>query len=116
MRAGWALPAALLMFAGSLCSSLALGQEARNLAAGTTSSVAGTPARHPDAAPPAISSQDDTRWRLEGQRRFAANCGRCHQAPHKYPPRMMATIVRHMRVRATITDEDMRYILRYMTQ
>ncbi len=29
---------------------------------------------------------------------------------------MMATIVRHMRVRATITDADMRYILAYMTQ
>jgi hypothetical protein len=36
--------------------------------------------------------------------------------PHKFPPRMMATIVRHMRVRALITDEDMRYILAYMTQ
>ena len=29
---------------------------------------------------------------------------------------MMATFVRHMRVRALITDEDMRYILAYMTQ
>jgi hypothetical protein len=29
---------------------------------------------------------------------------------------MMATIVRHMRVRATITDEDMRLVLFYMTQ
>jgi hypothetical protein len=29
---------------------------------------------------------------------------------------MMATVVRHMRVRATITDDDMRYILRYITQ
>ena len=29
---------------------------------------------------------------------------------------MMATIVRHMRVRATITDEDMNFILRYMTE
>ena len=29
---------------------------------------------------------------------------------------MMATIVRHMRVRATITHDDMRYILYYMTQ
>jgi hypothetical protein len=29
---------------------------------------------------------------------------------------MMATFVRHMRVRATITDADMRYILAYMTQ
>jgi len=28
----------------------------------------------------------------------------------------MATIMRHMRVRATITDEDMRLVLYYMTQ
>jgi mono/diheme cytochrome c family protein len=54
--------------------------------------------------------------RVEGERRFRANCSRCHTAPHKFPPRMMATIVRHMRVRATITDEDMKVILYYMTQ
>jgi cytochrome c5 len=54
--------------------------------------------------------------RFEGEKRFRANCGRCHMAPHKFPPRMMATIVRHMRVRATITDEDMQLILRYMTE
>jgi hypothetical protein len=53
---------------------------------------------------------------FEGEKRFRANCGRCHMAPHKFPPRMMATIVRHMRVRATITDEDMQIILRYMTE
>ena len=54
--------------------------------------------------------------RVQGELRFRANCGRCHAAPHKFPPRMMATIIRHMRVRATITDEDMRLILFYMTQ
>jgi len=54
--------------------------------------------------------------RMEGEKRFHANCGRCHAAPQKFPPRMMATIVRHMRVRATITDEDMRLVLFYMTQ
>lgn len=54
--------------------------------------------------------------RLEGEKRFHANCGRCHVAPHKFPPRAMATIIRHMRVRALITDEDMKYILSYMTQ
>jgi mono/diheme cytochrome c family protein len=54
--------------------------------------------------------------RHEGEKRYRANCGRCHMAPHKFPPRMMATIVRHMRVRATITDEDMHFILRYMTE
>jgi cytochrome c5 len=54
--------------------------------------------------------------RVQGELRFRTNCGRCHAAPHKFPPRMMATIVRHMRVRATITDEDMRLVLFYMTQ
>jgi cytochrome c5 len=61
------------------------------------------------------SAQADA-MRLEGEKRFRANCGRCHAAPQKFPPRMMATIVRHMRVRATITDEDMRLVLYYMTQ
>ncbi|HMK31654.1 MAG TPA: cytochrome c [Terriglobales bacterium] len=63
-----------------------------------------------------VVSQDASATRLEGEKRFRTNCGRCHQAPHKFPPRMMATIVRHMRVRATITDEDMRFILAYMTE
>jgi hypothetical protein len=61
------------------------------------------------------SARADT-MRLEGEKKFHANCGRCHAAPQKFPPRMMATIVRHMRVRATITDEDMRLVLYYLTQ
>jgi cytochrome c5 len=54
--------------------------------------------------------------RIEGEKRFHANCSRCHLAPQKLPPRAAATIIRHMRVRASITDEDMRYILAYLTQ
>lgn len=55
-------------------------------------------------------------WRIEGEKRFRTNCSRCHMAPHKFAPRIMATAIRHMRVRAMLTDEDMRLILRYMTQ
>ena len=62
------------------------------------------------------AAQATAEMRVEGEKRFRTNCGRCHMPPHKFPPRMMATIVRHMRVRALITDEDMRYILAYMTQ
>ena len=62
------------------------------------------------------SSADTEAMRVQGEQRYRANCGRCHAAPQKFPPRMMATIVRHMRVRATITDEDMRLVLFYMTQ
>jgi mono/diheme cytochrome c family protein len=63
-----------------------------------------------------VSANDSGALRIDGEKRFRANCGRCHQSPHKFPPRMMATIVRHMRVRATITDEDMRIILLYMSR
>ncbi|MGH9744446.1 MAG: c-type cytochrome [Candidatus Acidiferrum sp.] len=59
---------------------------------------------------------DERAMRIEGEKRFHTNCGRCHAAPQKFPPRAMGTIVRHMRVRAMITDEDMRLILRYMTE
>ena len=61
-----------------------------------------------------VRTEDDLR--VEGEKRFRANCGRCHQSPHKFPPRMMLTIERHMRVRALITDEDLRLIVHYMTQ
>lgn len=54
--------------------------------------------------------------RAEGEQRFRENCGRCHQPPHKFPTRVMAAAIRHMRVRAMLTDEDMRLILKYMTQ
>jgi mono/diheme cytochrome c family protein len=69
----------------------------------------------PSGAVPPTAAQNRA-VRVEGENRFRTNCGRCHMPPHKFPPRMMATIVRHMRVRALITDEDMRYILAYMTQ
>jgi cytochrome c5 len=59
--------------------------------------------------------QDDTA-RLEGEKRFRSNCARCHAAPPKFAPRVTATVLRHMRVRATITDEDMHFILHYMAQ
>lgn len=61
-------------------------------------------------------SAQDENFHLEGEKRFRSNCGRCHVAPPKFAPRVTATIVRHMRVRANITDDDMRYILRYMTE
>ena len=67
-------------------------------------------------APAATHAPQDDPMRLEGERRYHANCGRCHMAPPNFSPRMMATIVRHMRVRATLTDEDARFILHYMTR
>jgi cytochrome c5 len=69
-----------------------------------------------ESATAAVQPADADAIRLQGEQRFHANCGRCHATPQKFPPRMMATVLRHMRVRATITDADMRLILSYMTQ
>ena len=72
--------------------------------------------RDGSAATPVAHLTDADSMRIAGEQRFRANCGRCHAAPQKFPPRMMGTILRHMRVRATITGEDQRLILFYMTQ
>lgn len=82
--------------------------------------AAGTPARKDVAkesnVAPVVHNNDSDTMRVQGEQRFRANCGRCHAAPQKFPPRVMNTVLRHMRVRATITDDDTRMILFYMTQ
>jgi hypothetical protein len=95
--------------------SLICGLLTMSLLAGVA--AAARAGEHKGAAPAPLQhtlSNDDLR--LEGENRFRANCGRCHQSPHKFPPRMMLTIERHMRVRALTTDEDMRLIVRYLNQ
>lgn len=57
---------------------------------------------------PAESRQD------EGQRVFAENCSRCHNAPLSFSPRIAGTISRHMRVRANLSQEDERALLRFL--
>ena len=79
--------------------------------------LSGSNAAKKDATGVAVGNASNAdSMRIEGEKRFYANCGRCHAAPQKFPPRMMATVLRHMRVRATITDQDRRLILFYMTQ
>ena len=50
----------------------------------------------------------------EGERAFAQNCSRCHTAPQGFPPSISGTILRHMRVRAGLSREDERAILKYL--
>ena len=99
-----------------ILAAIVAAESGKNLSAskGTAPSVVVSPVAPSVAVPP--TAAQDRAVRVEGEKRFRTNCGRCHMPPHKFPPKMMATIVRHMRVRALITDEDMRYILAYMMQ
>ena len=65
---------------------------------------------------PVVSSPESNgQWTVEGEKRYRANCSRCHQAPHKFSPRTMSMAIRHMRVRGMLTEDDMKYVLYYMT-
>jgi cytochrome c5 len=49
-----------------------------------------------------------------GEKKFAQNCSRCHKAPESFPPSTSGTILKHMRVRASLSQEDERDILRFL--
>jgi cytochrome c553 len=49
-----------------------------------------------------------------GERAFQANCGRCHNPPEQLNPRITGTVLRHMRVRALLSPQDERDILKYL--
>lgn len=62
-----------------------------------------------DQATPAKNTQN------VGERKFQQNCSRCHTAPEQLSPHITETIVMHMRVRASLSDEDAKDILRYLS-
>jgi cytochrome c5 len=79
---------------------------------------AGTAAESPklvEQSTAASAKEVNEQWIIEGEKRYRINCGRCHQPPRIFSPRAMSTAVRHMRVRGMLTEEDMKYVLYYMT-
>jgi cytochrome c5 len=50
----------------------------------------------------------------DGQKVFEQNCGRCHNAPQGFPPSISATVSRHMRTRANLSQADMEALLRFL--
>ena len=52
--------------------------------------------------------------RNAGEVKFQQNCSRCHNAPESLPPRISGTVVRHMRVRASLSKKDAEDILQFL--
>jgi cytochrome c5 len=59
------------------------------------------------------STHSRSHFHSEGERIFVQNCSRCHNAPEGFSPRISGTIVRHMRVRASLSAHDEQELLRY---
>ncbi len=49
----------------------------------------------------------------EGERIFARRCSNCHNAPEGFSPRISGTVVRHMRVRANLSQHEEEALLRF---
>jgi hypothetical protein len=67
-----------------------------------------TPANKKPAVAQASPQQED-----EGERIFKQNCSRCHNEPEGFSPRISGTIVRHMRVRASLSKHDEEQLLHF---
>jgi mono/diheme cytochrome c family protein len=49
-----------------------------------------------------------------GEQKFNQNCARCHRTPEGFSPRISGTILKHMRVRASLSPQDERDILHFL--
>jgi cytochrome c5 len=68
------------------------------------------PTQQSNAHPAAQVSQQP---QDEGTRVFQQNCSRCHNTPEGFSPRISGTVVRHMRVRASLSKHDEEVLLRF---
>lgn len=102
MKSKHLLPGLLLLAAiGAATFSSAQGN-------GSAAQPAPKKATHASSSASASAPED------EGERVFAQNCARCHNSPEGFPPRISGTIVRHMRVRANISEHDEQALLSYL--
>jgi cytochrome c5 len=73
-----------------------------------------TPQNTSSTQKPASGGRSTAQQSKEGERRFQANCARCHNAPESISPREVKAVLRHMRVRAMLSAEDEQLILKYL--
>jgi cytochrome c5 len=77
------------------------------LVAQQSSAPANPPAKKTGASKQAAQPQD------EGSKIFQQQCSRCHTAPDGFSPRISGTVLRHMRVRASLSQHDEQELLRF---
>jgi cytochrome c5 len=69
----------------------------------------------PKASTTQSTRQDTSRPAAsDGEKKFKQNCSRCHEAPQALAPSISGTVLRHMRVRASLSQQDERDILKFL--
>jgi len=97
-----------LFAAFSYCVVEARGQSAQP-AEPTQPAASGQSSKPRSSTSPARQGSES-----EGEKRFEIQCGRCHTPPEDLSPREARAVLRQMRVRAMISAEDERLILKYI--
>ena len=96
-----------------LSYAVGLGALLTPFLAGQTQPQANQPASaHVDQKAP--TKQNSQVPHSEGDRVFAQNCSRCHTAPDGFSPNISGTVVRHMRVRASLSQHDEQQLLHFL--
>lgn len=71
--------------------------------------------QQPKQTAPAANAQNTASVQAaDGEKLFRTHCGRCHNSPESISPREARAVVRHMRVRAVLTTEDEKLILKFL--
>lgn len=78
-------------------------------------SASGSASKHESQAAQTKAKQNTTNAQQNvGERKFNQNCSRCHKAPESFPPSISGTILKHMSVRASLSQKDERDILSFL--
>jgi len=83
------------------------------IAAATALSVAAQRQDAPAAPGKQAARKKAARPQEEGERIFQERCSSCHNAPDGFSPRISGTVVRHMRVRASLSRSEEEALLRF---
>ena len=102
MRAHYLVSA---VFLAAILSAQLIAEQADQSTPAGAASVQAKSMNHGQASAAVLSD--------EGQRAFEQNCSRCHSAPEGFSPRISGTIVRHMRVRASLSKREEQELRRF---
>ena len=70
--------------------------------------------QQPETQPRAAGGKPRAASSDRGEQVFHQNCFRCHQEPEGFSPSISRTIATHMRVRAGLSDPDVKALLQFL--
>ena len=109
---------ALALTFGFVVIAMAQSQSSSNQSTSTTTSAS---AKTPEPVATHSNAKADTtkappKKALTPDQMYKANCTRCHAEIPTMDARRTATIVKHMRVRANLTEQEARAIFEYLNK